>query len=551
MPPVPPQNTAAGAAAGADAATAPAPAPEPQALQIVSVDSTGVFVLNEDAIKVITRNPKVKEMPVVVVSVAGPFRKGKSFMLNFFLRYLMHESESDWLGNEEAALSGFKWRAGAERETVGIWVWSEPFIRKNSVGKEVAVLLIDTQGTFDNRSTMKENAVIFALNALISSFHVYNISQLIQEDVLQHMHLFTQFGVLAQKNTEVTEKPFQTLMFLIRDWSNSEYSLGEEGGEQYLQKVLTANDGKKELASVRDQIRGCFQSLRCFLMPHPGFEVSEKANFDGRLRDIRPQFIEQLRKFVPLVLRSESLIQKTVCGEVVTFDGLIDYLRSYVDVFKLGGDLPEIGTVFDATARVNHLNIKRAIVDEYRRDITAKAGPGRPYMAEADLDTEHEELKAKYLAKFRNTRKLGAQHFENEFLEQLEADITKIYDEHIEMNRHKQLLSTMRTPIVLGGLAFGTHVIGMLFYLIGVSSFSVLLSYATWCCLLAIGFWFYSTYSGQFHEAAGEIDRVAKILEDAAKSVLVTYYFGEGGKILAGSSSSGGGADKTKAKKKN
>ena len=224
---------------------------------------------------------------------------------------------------------------------------------------------------------------------------------------------------------------------------------------------------------------------------------------------------------------------------------------------------------------------------------------------------EHEQLKSKYLAKFRNTRKLGAQHFEGEFLEQLEAghhqDVSEVigwsscglrgyccvvstvtyyprflhhrkshttnypaaiiiatthphsppihyaphsYDEHIEMNRHKQLLSTMRTPIVLGGLAFGTHVIGMLFYLIGVSSFSVLLSYATWCCLLAIGFWFYSTYSGQFHEAAGEIDRVAKMLEDAAKSVLVTYYFGEGGKILAGPSSSGG-ADKTKAKKKN
>lgn len=38
----------------------------------------------------------------------------------------------------------FQWRAGDDRTTTGIWLWSEPFFRK--IGKEeVAILLMDTQ----------------------------------------------------------------------------------------------------------------------------------------------------------------------------------------------------------------------------------------------------------------------------------------------------------------------------------------------------------------------------------------------------------------------
>jgi hypothetical protein len=41
--------------------------------------------------------------------------------------------------------SSFQWRGGQERTTTGIWMWSEPFIRKVANGEEVAILLMDTQ----------------------------------------------------------------------------------------------------------------------------------------------------------------------------------------------------------------------------------------------------------------------------------------------------------------------------------------------------------------------------------------------------------------------
>ena len=44
--------------------------------------------LNEENLKSIMLHPEVKDKPVVIVSVAGEFRTGKSFLLNIFLKYL-------------------------------------------------------------------------------------------------------------------------------------------------------------------------------------------------------------------------------------------------------------------------------------------------------------------------------------------------------------------------------------------------------------------------------------------------------------------------------
>jgi len=72
----------------------------------------------------------------------------------------------------------FAWRGGEKRETTGVWIWSEPFIRKTSAtnGKEVAILLMDTQGIFDNETTMTLTTQIFGLSTLISSFQVVYFS---------------------------------------------------------------------------------------------------------------------------------------------------------------------------------------------------------------------------------------------------------------------------------------------------------------------------------------------------------------------------------------
>lgn len=66
---------------------------------------------------------------------------------------------------------------------------------------------MDTQGTFDSNSTVFENAFIFALTLMVSSVTVYNIMHNLQEDNLQHLSFFAEYGVLALDAYHVS--PFQ------------------------------------------------------------------------------------------------------------------------------------------------------------------------------------------------------------------------------------------------------------------------------------------------------------------------------------------------------
>ncbi|CAM9552674.1 unnamed protein product, partial [Discosporangium mesarthrocarpum] len=157
-------------------------------------------------------------MEVSVVSVVGAFRTGKSFLLSFFLRFLNSGSDDDpseaWMtadgpslseGNLNVgqdhgaaeALHSFQWRGGSERMTTGIWIWSEPFFRRVANGKTVAIMLVDTQGMFDNETSMGLTACIFALSTLLSSCQIYNVEKRIQEDHLQQLALFSEYGRMA------------------------------------------------------------------------------------------------------------------------------------------------------------------------------------------------------------------------------------------------------------------------------------------------------------------------------------------------------------------
>uniref|UniRef100_A0A8R1E2X0 GB1/RHD3-type G domain-containing protein n=1 Tax=Caenorhabditis japonica TaxID=281687 RepID=A0A8R1E2X0_CAEJA len=223
---------------------------EPQAVRIVEVveDVDHSFELNTELLERILLDPKVADKKVAVIGVAGAYRKGKSFLLNFFLRYLTWRSKADKVMGEvelddeqwmspNSPLAGFSWRGGSERDTNGILIWGHPFIMKDKNGEEIAVLLMDTQGAFDSQSTVKDCATIFALSTMISSVQIYNLSQNIQEDDLQHLQLFTEYGRLALEDSAV--KPFQSLLFLVRDWSFPyEAEFGFQGGQRVLDKRL-------------------------------------------------------------------------------------------------------------------------------------------------------------------------------------------------------------------------------------------------------------------------------------------------------------------------
>ena len=61
---------------------------EGRPIQIVLAKEDHTFELDEEALASIVCQDHVKDKHIAVVSVAGAFRKGKSFLLDFLLRFL-------------------------------------------------------------------------------------------------------------------------------------------------------------------------------------------------------------------------------------------------------------------------------------------------------------------------------------------------------------------------------------------------------------------------------------------------------------------------------
>uniref|UniRef100_A0A665WK15 Atlastin GTPase 2 n=1 Tax=Echeneis naucrates TaxID=173247 RepID=A0A665WK15_ECHNA len=340
------------------------------------------FELDAAALEKILLQDHVKDLNVVVVSVAGAFRKGKSFLLDFMLRY-MHNQRESWIGGDDEPLLGFTWRGGCERETTGIQIWSEVFVVDKPDGSKVAVLLVDTQGAFDSQSTIKDCATVFALSTMTSSIQVYNLSQNIQEDDLQHLQLFTEYGRLAME--EIYLKPFQSLMFLIRDWSYPyEHDYGLEGGNTFLERRLQVKQNQhEELQNVRKHIHSCFSNIGCFLLPHPGLKVATNPYFDGRLRDIDEDFKRELAELVPLLLAPDRLVEKEIGGNKVTCRDLLEYFKAYIKIYQ-GEELPHPKSMLQATAEANNLTAVAGAKDMYSKSMEMICGGDKPYIAPAD-----------------------------------------------------------------------------------------------------------------------------------------------------------------------
>jgi atlastin len=406
----------------------------PQPLQIVSIgteDDAYAFTFHEDKM-----NEIIRKIPpgwkVSVVSVVGAFRTGKSFLLSWFLRHLHHishepssESESDkpWyermetLGNE----GGFHWRGGSERNTTGIWMWSQPHFvtrpKADGTNESMAVLLVDSQGMFDNETTMSLTASIFGLSTLLSSYQIYNVDKRIQEDNLQQLALFSEYARLAVESDNVhekkeeTAKPFQRIEFLVRDWQHFEEeddcAMKENEMKEYLDKVISERDAK-DLQETREQILACFESLTCYGLCHPGMAVIKKS-FTGDVSKIDPDFLQLLDRYCQRVFHADNLKPKTIQGREVTAAELAAYIKAYADMFATGASFPEASTMLEATASANNTNAINLAINEYKETMSRIAGPKcSNFIRPQELRDDHKMIMAKSLQVFDSMATFGS-----------------------------------------------------------------------------------------------------------------------------------------------
>lgn len=409
-----------------------------QPIQIVSLNqATKKLELNFQVLQNILLQENIKDNDLSVISIAGAFRKGKSFMLSFFIRYLDEvinkNNPSNWLGDVNLPLSGFSWTGGSERHTSGIWIWSEIFTYTLSNGKKIGILLMDTQGTFDNNSSMRENVTIFSFSVLLSSVQIYNLSNNIQEDDLQNLQLFTEYGKLALKDNPL--KPFQDLFFLIRDWSypyESQYGL--EGGKNLLNKVLEIKgDHPEELKKVRRNIVQCFEQLKCFLMPYPGKKAAMDPNFNGKVLDLDQEFVEELKPLAELVLKKENLIVKKANGTNLTAKEFLNYVQTYWGIYE-SENLPNPSTIYEATSEANSASAMELAQNVYESNMQRISGNTYDF---GSLITQHSEFHRNAIKMFEDKALIGDNKIKRKYFNKLIENIQRIEIFYFLQNQSK------------------------------------------------------------------------------------------------------------------
>ena len=134
-------------------------------MQLVSIDEEGKLAVNPLAINLL----KSVKQQVGVISVVGPYRTGKSYLLNRLL------------GRQQ----GFEIGSTVQSCTKGLWIWGKP-IRLSS---RVSAVLIDTEGLNSCNREVNIDTKIFTLSVLLSSYFVYNCLNSIDETTLESLSL--------------------------------------------------------------------------------------------------------------------------------------------------------------------------------------------------------------------------------------------------------------------------------------------------------------------------------------------------------------------------
>ncbi|XP_069497001.1 guanylate-binding protein 1-like [Ambystoma mexicanum] len=273
---------------------------------------------------------------VVVVSIVGLYRTGKSYLMNKLA------------GQKK----GFSLGSTIQSHTKGIWMWCVPHPQK----PKHTLVLLDTEGLGDvEKGDAKNDSWIFALAVLLSSTFVYNSVGTINQYALEQLHYVSELTELikvkskansSQKEDDDIEdecqfvRYFPNFVWVVRDFTLELKIDGQVVSErQYLEHSLALKSGVSKKVMEYNLPRQCIQNFfparNCFVFVRPasGKELNEIESLPDSALD--PQFIQQTHKFCDHVFQTAE-VKKVKGGHRITGRMFSTLVKSYVDTIMSG-----------------------------------------------------------------------------------------------------------------------------------------------------------------------------------------------------------------------
>ena len=366
------------------------------AIPLVSLNNStqskpySAFSVNQEALQFLSS----LEGPLGVISVAGLYRTGKSFLLN---RVLLNQSD------------GFGVGPSINPCTKGLWVWTRPIPGKTSEGRKCNIVVIDTEGLGALDQDSNHDTRVFSLAVLLSSFFIYNSVGSIDEEALQSLSLVVnltkhiQVRSKQEDSFEEFSEYFPAFLWVVRDFTLQLVDEEENSisSKEYLDKALMPqkgfSDSTEEKNKIRNLLKTFFKDRDCFTMVRPSTNEDDLQDLSSKnLDDLRPEFVTQVLELRQKVL--EGVRPKKLNGKELNGEMLSNLLVSYVSAIN-NGAVPSIENAWTYISRNECFRAVQKCEELYESEVFDKINERFPLDPE-ELKLLHRQAKEAALEEF-------------------------------------------------------------------------------------------------------------------------------------------------------
>ncbi|XP_019441903.1 PREDICTED: guanylate-binding protein 4-like [Lupinus angustifolius] len=348
--------------------------------------------------------------PISSVAVIGPYRSGKSFLLNQLLSLSCDE--------------GFGVGHMRDTKTKGIWIWGTP-IELDIDGVRTSVLYLDTEGFESIGKSNVYDDRIFALATVMSSVLIYNLPETIREADISRLSFAVELAEEFYgrvKGQDVAFEPAKLLWLIQRDFLQGKSV--QEMVNEALQRVPNI-DGNKNIDMVnqiRDSLAIMGDNSTAFSLPQPHLQRTKLCEMkDAELDQLYVKRKEQLKELVASMVRPKIVQGKTLSGKE-----FVSFLEQILDALNKG-DIPSTGSLVEV--------FNKGILEKCLKLFSEKMATLDLPRPEVSLQEAHDKSRDEVMQVF-DQQHFGRHHAKKSIV-QLDEEIQKVYKNVILQNEYQ------------------------------------------------------------------------------------------------------------------
>ncbi|WJX78938.1 hypothetical protein P8452_62112 [Trifolium repens] len=362
--------------------------------------------LSEEGLKAIERITN----PIASVAVIGPYRSGKSFLLNQLLSLSCYE--------------GFGVGHMRDTKTKGIWIWGTP-IDLEIDGVKTSVFYIDTEGFESIGKSNVYDDRIFALATVISSVLIYNLPETIREADISRLSFAVELAEEFYgrvKGQDVAFEPAKLLWLIQRDFLQGK-SVQQMVDEALRQVPNTDRDKNIDMINqIRDSLAIMGDNSTAFSLPQPHLQRTKLCDLkDG---DLDPSYVKKRDKLKKLV--SSIIRPKIVQGKSLNGKEFVAFLKQILEALNKG-EIPSTGSLVE----IFNKDILERCLKLYSEKMATLDLP----LTEESLQSSHDKVRGEAMHAF--DKQHFGRHHAKKSVTQLDEEIDKVFKNVVLQNEYK------------------------------------------------------------------------------------------------------------------